>query len=177
MLAQLLIGLGAYAQGDFADAAPMLRVALELAEELDGDAASEEPIALLFAGRAALYLGDDQAAYRSHREAAARARASGVLSIVTQILPRLAIAELWAGRAFCFPAVPTVEPPTASSLVEAVDSALLDRPRERSSLVTRTATRRLRSWTVPCVRQRPSRRGSAGPRRRGSGSLGKAREH
>jgi DNA-binding CsgD family transcriptional regulator len=98
MLTQLLVGLGAYAEGDFADAAPMLREALALAEELDDDAASTEPVALLFAGRAALYLGDDQATYRTHREAAARARASGALSIVTQILPRLAISELWAGR-------------------------------------------------------------------------------
>ena len=97
MLAQLLVGLGAHADEDFADAASRLRVALELAEELDDDAA-KEPVALLFAGRAALYLGDDQATYRTHREAAARARASGALSIVTQILPRLAITELWAGR-------------------------------------------------------------------------------
>ena len=98
MLRQLLIGLGAHAAGDFAAAAPILRVALELAEELDGNADSEEPVALLFAGRAALYLGDDQATYRAHREAAARGRASGAFSIVTQILPRLAIGELWAGR-------------------------------------------------------------------------------
>jgi DNA-binding CsgD family transcriptional regulator len=98
MLAQLLIGLGAHAQGDFAEAAPRLRVALDLAEELDDDAASAEPVALLFAGRAALYLGDDQAALRTHQEAAARARASGALSIVTQILFRLATAGIWAGR-------------------------------------------------------------------------------
>ena len=97
MLAQLLVGLGAHADEDFTDAASRLRVALELAEELDDDAA-KEPVALLFAGRAALYLGDDEATYRTHREAAARARASGALSIVTQILPRLAITELWAGR-------------------------------------------------------------------------------
>jgi DNA-binding CsgD family transcriptional regulator len=97
MLAQLLVGLGAHADEEFADAASRLRVALELAEELDDDAA-KEPVALLFAGRAALYLGDDQATYRTHHEAAARARASGALSIVTQILPRLAITELWAGR-------------------------------------------------------------------------------
>ena len=97
MLAQLLIGLGAHAEGNFADAAPRLREALELAEELD-DAAASEPVALLFAGRAALYLGDDQATYRTHHEAAARARGSGALSIVTQLLTRLAIAELWAGR-------------------------------------------------------------------------------
>ena len=55
-------------------------------------------MALLFAGRAALYLGDDEAAFRTHNEAAARARASGALSIVAQILFRLATAELWAGR-------------------------------------------------------------------------------
>jgi DNA-binding CsgD family transcriptional regulator len=98
MLAQLLIGLGAHAEGDFADGASRLRIALELAEELDDDEVSAQPVALLFAGRAALYLGDDQAAYRTHHEAAARARASGALTIVTQILPRLATAEIWAGR-------------------------------------------------------------------------------
>ena len=98
MLAELLIGLGAHAEGDFAGGAARLRVALELAEELDDDAATEEPVALLFAGRAALYLGDDRVAHRTHHEAAARARASGALSIVTQLLARLAITELWAGR-------------------------------------------------------------------------------
>jgi DNA-binding CsgD family transcriptional regulator len=98
MLAQLLIGLGAHAEGDFADAVPRLRVALDLAEELDDEAASEQPVALLFAGRAALYLGDDEAAFRTHHEALARARENGLLSIVTQILPRLATAEVWAGR-------------------------------------------------------------------------------
>jgi DNA-binding NarL/FixJ family response regulator len=98
MLAELLIGLGAHAEGDFAGAAPRLRAALDLAAELDDAAAGAQPLALLFAGRAALYLGDDQAAYRAHHEAVARARASGALSIVTQILPRLATAEIWAGR-------------------------------------------------------------------------------
>ena len=98
MLAQLLIGLGAHAAGDFADAAPRLRDALDLAEELDEEEASGQPLALLFAGRAALYLGDDRAAYRTHHEAAARARTGGALTIVTQILPRLATTEIWAGR-------------------------------------------------------------------------------
>jgi DNA-binding CsgD family transcriptional regulator len=97
ILAQLLIGVGAHAERDFAGAAPRLRAALDLAQELD-DAASPQPVALLFAGRAALYLGDDRAAYRTNHEAAARARASGALSIVAQILPRLATAEIWAGR-------------------------------------------------------------------------------
>jgi DNA-binding CsgD family transcriptional regulator len=98
MLSQLLIGLGLHAAGDFAAAAPRLREAIELAGGLDDDAASEQPVALLFAGRAALYLGDDRETYRTHHEAAVQARRSGALSIVTQILPRLATAELWAGR-------------------------------------------------------------------------------
>ena len=98
MLAQLLIGLGDHAQRDFAAAAPKLREALELAEKLDDDAVSEQPVELLFAGRAALYLGDDHATYRTHRQAAAQARATGAVSIVPQILPRLALAEVWAGR-------------------------------------------------------------------------------
>ena len=98
MLAELLIGLGAHAEGDFADAASKLRVAIDLAEELDDDTASEQPVALLVAGRAALYLGDDQAAYRTHHEAAAQARETGALSVMTQILPRLATTEVWAGR-------------------------------------------------------------------------------
>jgi hypothetical protein len=97
MLVELLIGLGAHFEGDFASAIPRLRLALRLAEELD-DAAVEEPVGLLFAGRAAIYLGDDQAVYRTHREAAARARAGGLLGILTQILPRLGYAELWEGR-------------------------------------------------------------------------------
>jgi DNA-binding CsgD family transcriptional regulator len=99
MLAGLLTGIGEYAEGDFASAAPKLRAALELAQELDDHAAtSEPPLTLLFAGRAALYLGDDESAYRTHREAAARARASGVLGALTQIFPILTAAEIWAGR-------------------------------------------------------------------------------
>jgi DNA-binding NarL/FixJ family response regulator len=99
MLAGLLTGIGEYAEGDFASAAPKLRAALELAQDLDDHAVtSEPPLTLLFAGRAALYLGDDESAYRTHREAAARARASGVLGALTQIFPILTAVEIWAGR-------------------------------------------------------------------------------
>jgi hypothetical protein len=97
-LTPLLLGLGAHAEGDFAAAASRLRLALERAEELSAEADLEQPMALLFAGRAALYLGDDQASFRVHREAAARARAAGVLGILAQILPRITHAELIAGR-------------------------------------------------------------------------------
>jgi DNA-binding CsgD family transcriptional regulator len=98
MLAELLLGLGAHVAGDFEHAAPRLRLAIGLAEKLDNDAAAHDPVTLLVAGRAALYLGDDEVAYRSHREAALRARTGGVLGVLTQILPRLTHLELSAGR-------------------------------------------------------------------------------
>ena len=98
MLAALLGGIGAHAAGDFAIAVTELRLALELAEELDDRAAVTQPLALLFAGRAALYLGDDRSAHLAHREAAGRAREAGALGVLTQILPILTTTEVWAGR-------------------------------------------------------------------------------
>jgi DNA-binding NarL/FixJ family response regulator len=98
MLVQLLIGLGAHFEGDFSDAAASLRSALAFEEQLREAALAEHPVAVLFAGRAALFLSDDERAYPLHQEAAARARANGALSLLTQILPRLAHAELRAGH-------------------------------------------------------------------------------
>ena len=98
MLVALLTGIGAHFEGDFAAAAPPLRRAVSSAERLDDDYTTEEPVALLFAGRAALYLGDDRDVYRIHHEAALRARTAGLLVILTQILPQVGIAELWEGR-------------------------------------------------------------------------------
>ena len=98
MLVALLTGLGSHFEGDFAAAAPALRLALSLATQLDDDSTTEEPVALLFAGRAALYLGDDRAFYRINHEAIVRARTAGLLVILTQILPRVGCAELWEGR-------------------------------------------------------------------------------
>ena len=98
MLVALLTGIGAHFEGDFAAAAPPLRLAVSSAERLDDDYTTEEPVALLFAGRAALYLGDDRDVYRIHHEAALRARTAGLLVILTQILPQVGIAELWEGR-------------------------------------------------------------------------------
>jgi DNA-binding CsgD family transcriptional regulator len=103
MLAALLVGIGSLAEGDFETAVPKLRLALELADELVGTGVDtgpghRAPLALLFTGRAALYLGDDRAAYRAHSEAAARAREAGALGALTQILPILAITEVWAGQ-------------------------------------------------------------------------------
>jgi DNA-binding CsgD family transcriptional regulator len=99
-LVQLLVGLGAHAEGDFASAAPRIRSALALEEtrEDDDDAVAAQPVSLFFAGRAAVHLGDDQAVYRSTHTAAARARAEGALGLLTHILPRLGHGELWMGR-------------------------------------------------------------------------------
>jgi DNA-binding CsgD family transcriptional regulator len=99
MLMALLVGIGSHAKGDFETAVPKLRLALELLDELvETGIEQAAPLGLLFTGRAALYLGDDRAAYRAHREAAARAREAGALGSLTQILPILTISEVWAGQ-------------------------------------------------------------------------------
>jgi DNA-binding CsgD family transcriptional regulator len=98
MLVQLLIGLGAHFELDFDRAAASLRSALAFEEQLRGAALGEHPVAVLFAGRAAFFLGDDDRAHELHQEAAARARDNGALGLLTQILPRLAHAELRVGH-------------------------------------------------------------------------------
>jgi DNA-binding CsgD family transcriptional regulator len=97
MLTQLLLGLGAHSELDFDRAAASLRSAFAFEEQLR-EAALAEHVAVLFAARAALYLGDDQAAYRRYREAADKARASGLVGGLTQNLGILITAEVWAGR-------------------------------------------------------------------------------
>jgi DNA-binding CsgD family transcriptional regulator len=98
MLQETLIGLGAHFQDDFARAAESLRLVLAIEEALPEATLTDQPVALLFAGRAALFLSDDDRGQRLHEEAAARARAAGALSSLTQILPRLAHLELRSGQ-------------------------------------------------------------------------------
>jgi DNA-binding CsgD family transcriptional regulator len=97
-LVELLVGLGARYGGDLARAAASLRAALSLETELESDALDARQVALLFGGRAATYLGDDDAARRSAQLAAAQMRAEGALGLLTPILPRLVHAEMWAGH-------------------------------------------------------------------------------
>jgi ATP/maltotriose-dependent transcriptional regulator MalT len=97
-LVELLVGLGAHYAGDLPRAAVSLRSALSLEAELESDALDARRVALLFGGRAAAYLGDDEAALRSAQLAAAQMRAEGALGLLTPILPRLVHAEMWAGR-------------------------------------------------------------------------------
>jgi ATP/maltotriose-dependent transcriptional regulator MalT len=96
-LVELLVGLGAHYAGDLPRAAASLRAALLLEAELESDALDARRVALLFGGRAAFYLGDDEAALRSAQLAAAQMRAEGALGLLTPILPRLVHAEMWAG--------------------------------------------------------------------------------
>jgi DNA-binding CsgD family transcriptional regulator len=97
-LVELLVGLGARYAGDLPRAAASLRSALSLEAKLESDALDAPQVALLFGGRAAMYLGDDEAARRSAQLAAAQMRAEGALGLLTPILPRLVHAEMWAGR-------------------------------------------------------------------------------
>ena len=97
-LVELLVGLGARFEGDFATAAPRLRAALALEEERFEDAPGQQPLTLFFAGRSAVLLGDDEAHLRSTQAAASLARANGQLGVLTHILFRLGHGELWAGR-------------------------------------------------------------------------------
>jgi DNA-binding CsgD family transcriptional regulator len=97
-LVELLVGLGAHYEGDLPRAAASLRSAVSLEAELQSDALDARRVALLFGGRAAFYLGDDEAARRSAQLAAAQMRAEGALGLLTPILPRLVHAEMWAGR-------------------------------------------------------------------------------
>jgi DNA-binding CsgD family transcriptional regulator len=97
-LVELLVGLGAHYAGDLPRASACLRSAVSLEAELESDALDARRVALLFGGRAAFYLGDDEAARRSAQLAAAQMRADGALGLLTPILPRLVHAEMWAGR-------------------------------------------------------------------------------
>jgi DNA-binding CsgD family transcriptional regulator len=98
LLVEFLRGLDAHCRRDFAAAAVRFRSAL--AQEIDqGDETPAlTPAWLLFAGRAAIYLGDDQAIAERVHAAAALARAGGLLGVLSHILPRLGYADLWAGR-------------------------------------------------------------------------------
>jgi ATP/maltotriose-dependent transcriptional regulator MalT len=97
-LVELLVGLGAHYAGDLSRAAASLRSAASFEAELESDALDARRVALLFGGRAAFYLGDDEAARRSAQLAAAQMRAEGALGLLTPILPRLVHAEIWAGN-------------------------------------------------------------------------------
>jgi DNA-binding CsgD family transcriptional regulator len=97
-LSHFVAGMGAYFDADFADAAQKFRVALDCADEADAAASVAYRGVLLLAGGAGLFLGDDRAADRLNRRLAFRAREAGHVPLLTQALPRLALAEITAGH-------------------------------------------------------------------------------
>lgn len=97
-LVPLLLGLDAHFRGDFGAGAELFRTALAQEIEHGEDILASDPAWLFFAGRAAVYLGDDKGIAEGARSAAARARGNGLLGVLSHILPRLGYAELWAGR-------------------------------------------------------------------------------
>jgi DNA-binding CsgD family transcriptional regulator len=98
LLSHHLRGLGAYYAGDFPAAAPLLRAALELAEQADAETAGGSADVLSIAAAVGLFLGDDRAVHRLHSHMVARARDTGALGLLTWALPRLAVSDIWAGR-------------------------------------------------------------------------------
>jgi DNA-binding CsgD family transcriptional regulator len=97
-LVQLLLGFDAHARCDFDTAAVRFRSVLAQERDHGGEGLAANPSWLLFAGRAAIYLGDGHAIAEGVRAAAARARTDGLLGVLSHVLPRIGYADLWAGR-------------------------------------------------------------------------------
>lgn len=97
-LAEFVLGSAAHFAGAFADASPSLREALRLADEADHVGGDRFPALFILAGVGALFLGDDHEVHRFNDIVVARARDSGAAGLLTQALPRLAFADMWAGR-------------------------------------------------------------------------------
>jgi DNA-binding CsgD family transcriptional regulator len=87
----LLAGLAAVLSGDAAGGIRMLRDVVQAAERFDG---ADQ---LLWAGRAALYVGDLAAARMLYLRGAERARATGAAGMLATILDRVAWAAAIAG--------------------------------------------------------------------------------
>jgi DNA-binding CsgD family transcriptional regulator len=97
-LTSVLTGTGAFHAGDYSAATAPLRVALELADAAHDSAAGRLPGMLLIADGAANALGDNDAAQRLSRRLVTFARDTGALVMLTQALPRLALAQITNGQ-------------------------------------------------------------------------------
>ena len=91
-MARLLRGAAAILEGDPAQAAVLLETVVERA------GAVNDPAQLLWAGRAALYLGDEVTAQAVYGRAIERARATGAVGLLISLLNRVAMSAAIAGR-------------------------------------------------------------------------------
>lgn len=90
-----LAGLSAHFTRDFEVAAERLRSALAL---VDDGAADGLPDRLGLVSPVGLFLCDDRAVLGLHRRVAARAREDGMIVLLTQALPWVALGDLWDGH-------------------------------------------------------------------------------
>jgi DNA-binding CsgD family transcriptional regulator len=92
LMAGMLSGTATIFSGEWQAGAQQLREVVTAADGLD------DATALLWAGRAALYLGDQHTARAMHERAVRTARATGALGLLTTALDRLAFSDLLLGR-------------------------------------------------------------------------------
>jgi len=90
-----LAGLGAHFGGDFDAAAARFRETLELADAARGGGL---PDGLGLLSPVGLFLCDDRAVLGLHRRAAARARDDGMVTLLTQAIPWVALGDIWGGH-------------------------------------------------------------------------------
>ena len=105
-LATFVAGIGAHFAGDIAAGASALRQVVGAARDLN------DPQLVLWAGAAAFFTGDEDAAVALHERAAVLARAAGDVAVLPFALTFLATAHLWNGR----PAVAEAEAREAHTL-------------------------------------------------------------
>ena len=91
-LRTFVVGIQAHLAGDVGTAAPALRTVVVTGRELD------DPQLVLWAGAAAFFTGDEEAAVGLHERAAMLARAAGDVAVLPFALTFLAAAHLWNGR-------------------------------------------------------------------------------
>ena len=90
-----LAGLRAHFRRDFAEAADWLQQTLAVLPELDADGL---PDRLGLVNPVGLFLCDDRDVLELHRQAAARARDEGLVTLLAQALPWVALGDIWAGH-------------------------------------------------------------------------------
>ncbi len=95
LLLTRLAGLRAHFTRDFDAAAERFRTTLALVE---GSAADELPDRLGLVSPVGLFLCDDRAVLDLHRRVAARAREDGMIALLTQALPWVALGDIWDGH-------------------------------------------------------------------------------